>query len=67
MAAGPPENRPRLRAATRTPGHSIAQDLEEKIDIMVELGNRLAQFGDLSARMQDGGMVAAAEVVADLG
>jgi hypothetical protein len=46
---------------------SVSQDLEQEIDVVVEFGERLPQFGDLPARMEDGRVVAPAKIAANLG
>src|SRR6202007_2040342 len=45
---------------------SVAQHLEQEIHVVADLGNRVAQLGDLAARVQHGRMVAAAKIAADL-
>ena len=45
---------------------SIAQDLEQEVHVMADLGHGVAQFGDLATSVQNRRVVASSEVAADL-
>src|SRR5215831_26433 len=47
-------------------GRSVPQHLQQKIDVVVQFRVGFAQFGDLPARVEHGGVVATAEIAPDL-
>lgn len=42
-----------------------SQHLQQYIDVMIQFGKRVLEFGDLPATMQDGRVVATAKIGAD--
>ena len=48
-------------------GGSVAQHLQQKIDVVVEFREGFPQFGDLPARVEDRRMIATAEIAPNLG
>ena len=64
---GPRHGKPgRYAGSAQSMQSSVAQHLQQKIDVVIEFGERFAQFGDLATGVEDRRMVSPAEIAANL-